>query len=285
MDFCPICRCDKIKVKFKLVENVYMCKNCGFHFAPNATFNKSLVSDLDEVTRLKALKKLRVLNFNKIILTMKKYTISGESGLEIGCGHGWFLETCKKNRIECSGIEPEMNFNSLYQDMGVEVLNGFFPDAVPANKKYDFIAYNDVFEHLPDIESTMIISNSLLNSKGKLIVSLPLRGGLIYNLSIIAYFLGIKSLLNRMWQFNFHSPHLSYFSKKNLIKLAEKADFEILESFPLKTINTSEIKDRVGEDKNSKPLFKNITILCVYFIYPVLQLFPDTYCFIFRKKK
>jgi 2-polyprenyl-3-methyl-5-hydroxy-6-metoxy-1,4-benzoquinol methylase len=285
MDSCPICHCDKIKLKFKLEHNIYKCNDCGFHFAPTATFNKSLVSDLDEVNRLKALKKLRVLNFNKIISTMKKYISSTESGLEIGCGHGWFLETCKKNNIQCSGIEPETNFNSLYHEMGVDVLNGFFPDVVPTDAKYDFIAYNDVFEHLPDVETTMMISNSLLNSKGKLIVSLPLSGGVIYNLSIIAYFIGIKSLLNRMWQFNFHSPHLSYFSKKNLIKLAEIAGFEVLESFPLKTINISEIRDRVSQDKNSKSLYKNITILGVYFIYPVIQLFPDTYCFIFRKKQ
>ena len=284
MSSCPICHHNDVRIKFKLAHNVYQCHSCGFQYAPDATFDTSLVSDLDEVTRLKALKNLRILNFNKVVSVLKNHVSSNASGLEIGCGHGWFLETCKKNEIDCTGIEPENNFNALYQEMGLTVLNGFFPEAVPANKKYDFIVYNDVFEHLPDVELIMKTNNALLNTKGKLIISLPIRSGVIYNISQLAYYFGIKSIINRMWQFNFHSPHLSYFSKKNLITLAESADFELSESFPLKTINLAEIKHRVGQDKSSNIIFKYITIIGVYAIYPILQLLPDTYCFVFEKE-
>jgi 2-polyprenyl-3-methyl-5-hydroxy-6-metoxy-1,4-benzoquinol methylase len=280
---CPICHSD-VGVKYKLAFNVYQCKKCYFQFAPDACFDKSLVSDLDESIRIKALKNLRMLNFNRIVISLKKHVDSNSNGLDVGSGHGWFLEVCKENGINCLGIEPETHFNELYKSMGVEVLNGFFPDIVPSDAKYNFIAYNDVFEHLPDIKAAMKINNDLLNSKGKLIVNLPLRGGVTYIFSRLAYRFGVKSLINRMWQFNFHSPHLSYFSRKNLIKLAESADFRLIEFFPLKTINLSEIKDRVNEDKNLNLVFRCISIIGVFALYPFLQFLPDTYCFIFQKK-
>ncbi len=281
MNCCPICHRNNVWLKFRLNYNVYQCWECGFQFAPDAVFNKSFASELDEVTRQKALKGLRVLNFNKIVSVLKRHLKSNASGVEIGCGHGWFLEICKRNSIICSGIEPEKHFNVLYDAMGVTVYNGFFPEAIPIDKKYDFIVYNDVFEHLPDIESLMRINNSLLNENGKLVINLPLRFGLVYKLSVLAYYFGIKSILNRMWQFNFHSPHLSYFSKRNLIMLAEMADFELLEFFSLKTINISEVKDRVAEDKSFNFLFRFLTVISVY---TIMKVFPDTYCFIFQKK-
>lgn len=281
---CPICQHDDVRLKYILSNEVYQCNKCGFQFAPNATFDTTMISDQDETTRMKALKSLRVMNFEKIVASLKKQISSNHSGLEIGSGHGWFLETCKKSGIHCCGIEPETHFNDMYHEMGVDVINGFFPDALPANSKYDFIIYNDVFEHLPDVKTSMRMNQKALNPKGKLIVNIPLKSGVIYRLSELAYMFGIKNLLNRMWQFNFHSPHLSYFSKRNLIQLSDKEGFTLLESFPLKTINLSEIKDRVGEDKSSNQFIKMISIAGVYLIYPVLQLFPDTYCFIFENK-
>lgn len=280
---CPICHSD-VGVKYKLSFNVYQCNKCNFQFATDACFDKSLVSDLDESSRIKALKDLRMLNFNRIVISLKKHVDRNGIGLEVGSGHGWFLEVCKENEINCIGIEPETHFNELYKSMGVEVLNGFFPDIVPSDTKYDFIAYNDVFEHLPDIKAVMKTNNNLLISNGKLIINIPLRGGVTYIISKLAYYFGVKSLINRMWQFNFHSPHLSYFSKNNLIELAESADFRLIESFPLKTINLSEIKDRVNEDKNSNLVFRYISIMGVFVLYPFMQLLPDTYCFIFQKK-
>jgi SAM-dependent methyltransferase len=242
------------------------------------------VSDFDESSRMKALKNLRMLNFSRIVKALKNHVDIDDIGLEVGSGHGWFLEACRKNEINCIGIEPETRFNELYKSLGVKVLNGFFPDIVPFDTKYDFISYNDVFEHLPDIKSVMNTNNNLLNSNGTLIVNIPLRGGVTYMVSSLAYFFGIKSPINRMWQFNFHSPHLCYFSKKNLIELAEFADFKLIESFPLKTINLSEIKDRVNEDTNSNFVFRYFSIMGIFAIYPFMQLFPDTYCFIFQKK-
>ncbi|NLA25191.1 MAG: class I SAM-dependent methyltransferase [Bacteroidales bacterium] len=284
MKTCAICNSTKIKLKFKLIHNVYACKSCGFQFAPDASFNNTYISDLDEVSRQKSLKNLRLLNFLKIIDNLKKHLNADANGLEVGSAHAWFLQLCKENNINCIGIEPEKRFNSLHEEMELTVINGFFPDDIPENQKFDFVAFNDVFEHLPDIEKVLPNILSLLNPKGKLLVNLPIREGAVYRVSSLAYFLGIKSFINRMWQFNFHSPHLSYFSKKNLLALAKNNDFEILEAFSLKTLDIKEIKHRISLDANQNKIKRVLTIFATYLTLPLFRFFPDTFCFIFEKR-
>jgi hypothetical protein len=86
-----------------------------------------------------------------------------------------------------------------------------------------------------------------------------------------------------MWQFNFHSPHLSYFTKRTLVALAKKNGFDPIESFPLKTINLSEISDRIEQDNQQGYLMRLATKIGVFFLFPFLQMFPDTRCFVFKK--
>lgn len=281
---CPICNHPRTKLKYQLKFKVHECSNCGFQFCPDATFNKSLVSDLNEETREKALINLRKGNFQLIIASIMKNKDIKSKGLEVGPGYGWFLEVCQEHGIDCLGIEPETRFNEQYLKKGLEVKNGFFPQDLQKDSHFDFIAYNDVMEHLPDLKDVMAANYALLNPQGLLIVNLPQQAGLIYFIAKIAYRLGIKSLLDRMWQFNFHSPHLSYFTQKTLLRLAQDSNFEAVESFPLKTINLSEISDRIEQDNQQGAFAKVAAKIGVFLMYPLLQIFPDTRCFIFRKR-
>ncbi len=284
MNDCAICNHNSTHLKFKLTFDVYQCKKCGFQFCPDASFDKSFKSDLNEENREKALKGVRKDNFNRIISSVKKYAVISPKGLEVGCGYGWFLETCSENNIECKGIEPETRFNNDYKKSGFEVVNGFYPEVISENSRFDFIVFNDVIEHIPDIQSIINANYSFLNPGGLLILNLPMRSGLVYFMSKFAYLLGVKSLLNRMWQFNFHSPHISYFNAKNLVDFVSQGSFELIESYKLKTIKLSEISSRIKQD-NSQGLMRFIvTYTGVLVLYPFLSLFPDTRCFVFTKK-
>lgn len=284
MKVCPICNSSSTYTKFKLTFPVYQCDDCGFQFCPDASFDKSFKSDLNEETREKALKQVRKDNFQKIIASIKINGANNPHGLEVGCGYGWFLESCKENSLTCEGIEPETRFNEAYVRNGFKVINGFYPDELTGNKMYDFIVFNDVLEHIPDVHSILKANYSLLNTNGLLIINIPVQGGLVYFFSKLAYHFGVKSLLNRMWQFNFHSPHLSYFRKKNLTEFVNAGNFETVENFKLKTLNLSEISDRIKQDKKQSFIMYYSVYSGVLLLYPFFQLFPDTYCFVFKKK-
>jgi len=281
---CPVCDHLKSPLRYRLTFNVHKCGKCGFEFCPDAKFNESFSSSLDEEVREKALVNLRKENFEKIIHSIKSHKKDDFRGLEVGPGYGWFLEICKEHSIDCMGIEPETRFNKDYQMNGLEVVNGFFPEGLPKGSKFAFITYNDVLEHLPDLNTIMSANHALLKEKGLLLVNLPIQSGLIYFMAKLGYRFGLKSILNRMWQFNFHSPHMSYFRKKNLIDLVTKHNFEHIDGYKLKTINLCEISDRIKQDGQQHWVKRFITKIGVLILFPFLNIFPDTYCFVFEKQ-
>lgn len=75
MNPCPLCRNLFSILKYKLEFNIYQCNNCGFQFCPDAKFDKSFNSNLDEESKKKALKNLRAENFSKITKSIKNATI------------------------------------------------------------------------------------------------------------------------------------------------------------------------------------------------------------------
>lgn len=282
---CPVCNnTSDFIVKYQLIQKVYQCNICKLEFCRDAAFDTNFGSGLNEEEREKALKQLRKENFRQIATTINRL-FPNAKGLEVGCGYGWFLETCQKHGIQCNGIEPETRFNNIYLAGGYHVRNGFYPGVINKNEKYDFIIFNDVLEHIHDIEETMKYNYQILNKNGLLVVNLPIQEGLFYFFSKIAYRLNFTELLNRMWQFNFHSPHIYYFRKKNIINLGDKYQFKLVESFPLRTIRFSDISNRIKQDPNQKLIKFLISYMGTILLYPFVKFFPDTYCFVFRKSR
>lgn len=280
---CPICDSVRFTKKYELRHIVYQCNQCNLQLCNDASFDASFISSLNEKEREKALKGLRKENFRQILASIIRLNPNAK-GLEIGCGYGWFLETCKEHTIRCDGVEPETRFNELYRVGGFHVLNGFYPDIITGTEKYDFIIFNDVLEHIPDIDATMKSNYTILNNNGLLVVNLPIQEGLFYFFSRIAYKFGIIDLLNRMWQFNFHSPHIYYFRKENMISLASKHGFKLIESYQLKTIKFSDISNRIKQDQDQSFMKYLISFVGTILLYPLTRIYPDIYCFIFTNE-
>jgi 2-polyprenyl-3-methyl-5-hydroxy-6-metoxy-1,4-benzoquinol methylase len=281
---CPNCN-SSLFLAYKLDHNVFECKSCKLQLAEGASFNLCFESSLNENIRETALKGVRLHNYQIIIEAIESYLPKKQlTGLEIGCSYGWFLDLCRSNQITCKGIEPEINFNSIYEERGYQVINGFYPEVLTNNEEYDFIIFNDVIEHIPDINAVMTANRNHIKQSGLLIINLPIQNGLFHLISSFFYHFGIKSFLNRMWQFDFHSPHLYYFTKQNLIHLAQKEGFEILNIKALRVLDTTQIRNRIGLDHSISSFKLKILTFLTYIIVPFTKIKPDVYCFFFEKK-
>jgi len=283
MEKCPNCN-NKLYHAYKLNYNILKCKSCKLQIAENAFFKPSFNSLLNEELREKALKGVRLNNFVKIINYIASYFPNKQiHGLEVGCSYGWFLELCEQNQIDCIGIEPETRFNEYYKKNRFYVINGFYPQDFDTEKKFDFIVFNDVLEHIPDINNVMTANNKYLNPSGLLIINIPVQNGLFHLGSVILYYLGVKSFLNRMWQFNFHSPHLYYFKIENIVRIAKKYNLEIIDKMPLQVIDKNNIQNRVRQDNSISRVKLTIVTIIIHIIAPLEKFRPDIYCLFFRK--
>lgn len=268
--------------KYNLKFPIYKCKSCKLYFCKDVKFNKNFESSLDENSRIEALKNLRFNNYKKIITNIKKFNL--KIGLEIGSSYGWFLDTVKENNIECIGIEPEVTSYKLSIEKKHTVINGFYPDE-SLKKQFDFIIFNDVFEHIPNLDDVMKENYMTLAKEGILIINIPMSTGIFFILAKVMYFLRLKILFNRLWQFDFHSPHYYYFNENNLSDFVKKYGFELLEKHKVDVLDFSNIEKRLKMSGEIGLLGKIFIKISKYkFIKKIFYILPsDTKCFYFRK--
>lgn len=284
---CPVCG-DHLKLKYKLKFNVYQCPNCGLYNS-DARFEYSFKSNLESDSRDIGLKNLRIGNFATIIDELKSIYGDGIStikGLEIGSGNGWWLQSCKENNIHCTGIEPERIYENYHKQNHLDVLYGFYPEVNAEQPNgYDFIIFNDVFEHIPDINGLVENLRKDISDDGFIIINIPMSTGFFYKTATQFRKLGITSFLTRLWQFDFHSPHMNYFNDKNLGMLMEKHGLTEIKALKLESLDFPSMKERIMADKAMSKFKAKALTSALTLMKPVIRSSkPDIKVFFFKKK-
>jgi SAM-dependent methyltransferase len=238
-----------------VLAGTFRCAACGLYRSDfPIAINQPEDDRLDEVRRERALKTLRVANFARLLDGCAPHLTAGASLLDVGCAHGWFLQAAAARGFRPTGLEPDHEVAVRAKADGAPVIEGFFPDALPAGATYDAISFNDVFEHLPDANAMAQAVRDRLNPGGLLILNLPLAEGVIFQLARAASRLGVKGPLARMWQEGLPSPHLAYYSAKSVLALTRAHGFELVAQGRLTSMNTDGLWARIRYDRSVSPL-------------------------------
>ena len=97
--------------------------------------------------------------------------------------------------------------------------------------------------------------------------------------------LGMNSSLTRMWQFNFHSPHMNYFNEHNMKLLLEKHGFSTINVLKLETLDFSSVKERIMADRGMNKFKALLFTSTLTLMKPVIKSSePDVKAFFFKKK-
>ncbi|MBY0316428.1 MAG: class I SAM-dependent methyltransferase [Bdellovibrionales bacterium] len=204
--------------------------------------------------------------------------------LECGSGHGWFLEEAKKANFIALGIEPSMLINKR-PAAHLNVRQGYFPEALNPEEKFDIICFNDVFEHIPDIQNVVTACSRHLNPKGLLIINLPSSQGFFYRLATLLARFHYKGFFERLWQKDFPSPHLYYFSPTNLRRFLQSHGFRSVRTQSLTSVRRQGLWARLRTDKNSNILSSLVIFPILIFILPFISMLPsDIHCEFFEKE-
>jgi SAM-dependent methyltransferase len=264
----------------------FHCTSCGYEASDlQPTINEqSSHKHIDEKNRETGLKSIRVENFRAILSMLDDGEPStGKTLLDVGAAHGWFLEQAASG-YKTLGVEPDEYVAAQTSNRGIPVRVGYFPSVLKVGETFDVIIFNDVIEHIPDIDAALDACHTHLNPSGRLVLNLPCSRGLFYRLSTMLSKLGWKAPFDRLWQKGFPSPHVHYFNQQNLERTVAKHGFTVLSQGELPSIRGNGLSARIKLASDISAIGFVVQYFGTLAILPWTKIFPsDIMVSIFRK--
>lgn len=229
------------------------CRSCGLWRSTLGTGRLGESEILDEERRVRGLAAVRDANVRLTLdLLARDRPLAGLRLLDVGCAWGWFLLEARRRGVRGTGVEPDPSIAEAARREGLDIRTGYFPEALDLAETFDVIAFNDVLEHIADLDGTLDACRRLLAPGSLLVVNAPSSEGALYRLAVLLRRLGRRPPLSRLWQEGFPSPHLSYFGPASLDRLMAKHGLALRARTRLRTLSCRGLGDRVGFDSRSR---------------------------------
>lgn len=171
--------------------------------------------------------------------------------IDVGCSTGDFLEVCRARGIEAVGVEPDARVARIATEAGHDVRVGFFEDVANTIPPADVVAFNDVLEHIPDAERALSTARDRLRANGRVAVTLPNGEGVFYSVARALERVGRDGAMRRLWQADYPSPHVHYFTPKSLRAMASRVGLEETTFFGRVAVEPDSVRARVRADRSA----------------------------------
>jgi SAM-dependent methyltransferase len=145
-----------------------------------------------------------------------QYTVHpGELMLDIGCGSGLSLLEAQAMGAQARGVEADPNVRRIADELGVQVHIGSLYDDPFPGERFDLVVLNQVIEHVPDPDQTLVRLRSRLQPGGRVVLVFP----------------NVRSCWCRLsgasW-INWHVPyHLHHFSRDGFTQMAGRCGYRV----------------------------------------------------------
>lgn len=236
---CPICKSKSFspflecldysvsKELFKLVK----CNSCSFTLTNprpkssnlhNYYLSKDYISHTNKKTGLLNIiyQTVRGISIKSKIKLIESYITKGEI-LDIGCGTGEFLYSCKKNGWGTTGVEPsEIARDQGIKNLGLSIEKETDLSSFKSNS-FDVITLWHVLEHIEDLENIIKNLYRILKNNGMLFIAVP-------NLNSYD-----ANYYKNFWAGYDVPIHLWHFSKKTISMIFNNYRFKLIKTKPL----------------------------------------------------
>lgn len=212
---CPICKYSDLRELDRYSKaHLYQCKECNFVFSrqiPSDSEIHDYYSSTYDITRY--FSPITEKRFNKLLDVFESERKTNRI-LDVGAGHGFFLEIAKKRGWEVYGTELIKDCIDICESKGINMFQGKLEDIDFNGLTFDIIVSIEVIEHLSNPIPFVTKVHELLEPEGLLYVTTP-----NFN-SVLRY------TLKEKYDVIEYPNHLCYFTPKSLKSLMTNQGFE-----------------------------------------------------------
>lgn len=228
---CPVCGCaDNLPLSegaYHYGVQVVQCEACGFSYSLKVLTethdkwmyetNESFYEIYLQLKKEPVYKSLEQTKAQYIIQAASQFVHQKGHFLDVGSAVGSVISAAQANGWHATGVEVNPLFLKESKSKGLNVVSGFFPDALSAqyHAQFQAISMLDVLEHMVDPITFLESAKPFIAPDGVVLIQVPNLNSLYIQLD------GEQNT-------NYCIGHWSYFTPESLNATLEKAGFENL---------------------------------------------------------
>ena len=265
---CPICSSTEFELFLNCKDytvsretfSIVKCKICSFKFTnprPETQHLGNYYKSEEYISHSNSSKGF----INYTYQTVRKYTLLKKlqliskfyktgSLLDIGCGTGEFLNTCKNARWNVVGIEPDETVRKAAiknYELDVKEENGI-KDLLPSS--FDIITMWHVLEHVPLLQERINDLIRLVKSNGIIIIAVPNCNSLD------------AKIYKEYWAAYDLPRHLYHFTPTDIENICKKSELKLINILPMIFdsfyVSLLSEKNKTGKSKIIRPLWNGL---------------------------
>ena len=218
---CDLCGSDDAVPVIRKPDGRYVqCRHCGFIYtdsraAAEEVNDEYFAGERDQYVR-SAYSSRSQRRYARVLRALSRYR-RGSRLLEIGCNVGGFLYRARETGWNSAGIDPVAACANYAKEMyGLETYACLLEDAPLAEKAFDVVYSDAVFEHLASPGATLMHVARLLRP-----------GGVVYTRTV-NFESYTRQVLAAEWQLLNPQLHLSLFNPATLSRFCRQAGLEVV---------------------------------------------------------
>ena len=139
--------------------------------------------------------------------------------LDFGCGDGWFLNAARRDGWETAGFEVNQTYaDAMQKKLCLPIASSLSAVAEKSGRNFDWVTLHFVLEHLAAPIETISELAGFLRPGGRIFITVP-------NIASLEF-----KFFGRLWHGLDAPRHISFFEKKHIATLAEKAGLSLVDS-------------------------------------------------------